>query len=130
MSGWKTVSKNFFSLTTAEAFNRFAGLIYLPYIARIFGPEGFGKVSFAESIVTYFMFGANFGIDMIGIREIAKLAGAGVGTIHLYLHKFGIKPNNPSTFIRFVPRPNSPIHPDNEPEIKEVISRPKTNIGY
>ena len=72
MQGWSKIIKNFFSLTTAEVINRLAALIYLPYIARIFGPDGFGKLNFAESIAGYFMLGANFGFDMIGIREIAK----------------------------------------------------------
>jgi len=68
----KKIIKNFFSLSTAEIVNRIVGLFYLPYIARIFGPEGFGKVNFAESIIVYFMLTANFGFDFIGIREVAK----------------------------------------------------------
>lgn len=59
-------------MTTAEVINRLVGLLYLPYIARIFGPEGFGKVNFAESIIAYFMLAANFGFDLVGVREVAK----------------------------------------------------------
>lgn len=66
------ILKNFFSLTTAEVINRAAALIYLPYIARVFGPDGFGKVNFAESVAGYFMLAANFGFDVIGMREVAK----------------------------------------------------------
>ncbi len=66
------IVRNFFSLSTAEIINRIAALIYLPYIARVFGPAGFGKVNFAESIAAYFMLAANFGFDVIGMREIAK----------------------------------------------------------
>lgn len=49
-----------------------AGLLYLPYLARMFGPAGFGKVNFAESLVAYFMLAANFGFDLVGIREVAR----------------------------------------------------------
>lgn len=85
MSRRLKVLKNFFSLTTAEVINRLAGLIYLPYIARIFGPEGFGKVNFAESIAGYFLLTANFGFDMIGIREVAKLKEEQTAFAHILL---------------------------------------------
>jgi len=48
-------------------------LITFPYVTRVLGPEGIGKVKFAESIVVYFVTLANLGIPMYGIREIAKV---------------------------------------------------------
>lgn len=72
MSRQGNILKNFFSLTTAETVNRLVSLLYLPYLARIFGPAGFGKVSFAESLVASFMLAANFGFDLVGVREVAK----------------------------------------------------------
>lgn len=85
MSRKLKILKNFFSLTTADIINRLAGLIYLPYIARVFGPEGFGKVSFAESFVGYFMLAANFGFDIIGTREVAKYREKQNAFIHVLL---------------------------------------------
>lgn len=85
MSRKLKILKNFFSLTTADIANRLAGLIYLPYIARVFGPEGFGKVSFAESFVGYFMLAANFGFDIIGTREVAKYREKQNAFIHVLL---------------------------------------------
>lgn len=43
-------------------------LITFPYISRILGPEGNGKVSFASSVVYYFTVVASLGIPTYGIR--------------------------------------------------------------
>lgn len=48
-------------------------LITFPYTARILGPEGTGKISFANSFVSYFVLLAAVGIPMYGIREIARV---------------------------------------------------------
>jgi O-antigen/teichoic acid export membrane protein len=48
-------------------------LITFPYVSRILGPEGTGKVSFANSFVSYFIMLASIGIPMYGIREIARV---------------------------------------------------------
>jgi O-antigen/teichoic acid export membrane protein len=48
-------------------------LITFPYISRILGPEGIGKVSFATSFVSYFILLASIGIPLYGIREIARV---------------------------------------------------------
>jgi O-antigen/teichoic acid export membrane protein len=47
-------------------------LVIFPYIGRILGPEGLGKVEFANSIVSYFVVFTTFGIPTYGIREIAR----------------------------------------------------------
>lgn len=48
-------------------------LITFPYVTRVLGAEGIGKVNFASSIVMYFVMFANLGIPLYGIREIAKV---------------------------------------------------------
>ena len=48
-------------------------LITFPYVSRILGPEGTGKVSFATSFVSYFIMLASIGIPLYGIREIARV---------------------------------------------------------
>lgn len=48
-------------------------LISYPYAARILAPEGIGKVSFAQSFVSYFMLVAMLGIPTYGIRACAKV---------------------------------------------------------
>lgn len=47
-------------------------LITTPYLARVLHEEGNGQVSFATSIVTYFILFANLGFEIYGQREIAK----------------------------------------------------------
>lgn len=46
-------------------------LITIPYLSRTLGPSGIGTVSFAESIVSYFVLFANLGINIYGQREIS-----------------------------------------------------------
>lgn len=61
MNGLRTVSTMVFPLVT------------FPYIARVLGPEGTGKVNFAWTFVGYFVLVAAIGIPYYGIREVAKL---------------------------------------------------------
>lgn len=48
-------------------------LITFPYISRVLGPEGTGKVSLATSWVTYFNMIAQLGIPTYGIRACAQV---------------------------------------------------------
>lgn len=47
-------------------------LITAPYLARVFGEEGNGQLSFANSIITYFHLLACLGFNLYGQREISK----------------------------------------------------------
>ena len=46
-------------------------IITIPYLSRVLGADGIGRVSFAESIVSYFVLFANLGINIYGQREIS-----------------------------------------------------------
>lgn len=48
-------------------------LITFPYVSRILLPEGTGKVSFATSLISYFMLFAQIGIPTYGVRACAKV---------------------------------------------------------
>lgn len=48
-------------------------LITFPYVSRILKPEGTGKVSFATSLISYFMIIAQLGIPTYGVRACAKV---------------------------------------------------------
>ena len=48
-------------------------LITFPYVSRILGPVGTGKVSFATSVISYFSMFAQLGIPTYGIRACAKV---------------------------------------------------------
>lgn len=48
-------------------------LITFPYVSRVIEPGGTGKVSFAASVVSYFLMFSELGIPIYGIRECARL---------------------------------------------------------
>lgn len=48
-------------------------LITFPYVSRILLPEGTGKVSFAISLISYFLMFAQLGIPTYGIRVCARV---------------------------------------------------------
>lgn len=48
-------------------------LITFPYVSRILGPAGTGKVHYAQSIVSYFSMISMLGINTYGLREAAKI---------------------------------------------------------
>lgn len=48
-------------------------LISFPYVSRILLPEGTGKVSFATSLISYFVMFAQLGIPTYGVRACAKV---------------------------------------------------------
>ena len=48
-------------------------IITFPYVSRVVGAEGIGKVTFVTSIVTYFSMFAQLGIPTYGIRICAKV---------------------------------------------------------
>lgn len=48
-------------------------VVAYPYAARILHPEGIGRVSFATSVLTYFMIFAQLGIPTYGVQVCAKV---------------------------------------------------------
>lgn len=48
-------------------------VVTFPYVSRILGPDGTGKVAFATSVITYFAMFAQLGIPTYGIRACAKV---------------------------------------------------------
>lgn len=48
-------------------------LITFPYVSRVLSPVGIGKVSFATSVISYFLIFSQLGIPTYGIRACAKV---------------------------------------------------------
>ncbi|WP_418749313.1 flippase [Faecalibacillus intestinalis] len=67
----KSVKFNFIMNFILTASNFIFPLITFPYVSRILGASGTGKVSFAISIVSYFTMVAALGIPTYGIRAVA-----------------------------------------------------------
>ncbi len=68
-----SIKKNYFYNVLLTSTNILAPLIIYPYVLRILGPDGIGKVNFAMSVMGYFLMVAQFGIPLYGIKEIAKV---------------------------------------------------------
>jgi polysaccharide transporter, PST family len=65
------VAKNMTWLTLLQFANYLIPLLIIPYIVRVLGAETFGKVSYAQNIISYFTLIINFGFDYSATREIA-----------------------------------------------------------
>ncbi len=68
----RRVVKNFLSLSAAEFILRFVSFLVVVYLARILGPENFGKIGWARGILTFFILIPNLGLITLGIREVAR----------------------------------------------------------
>ena len=68
-----SIKKNFIMNAILTMSSIIFPLISFPYVSRILGPDGIGKVSFAVSFVMYFDIFAQLGIPSHGIRECAKV---------------------------------------------------------
>ncbi|KHD35738.1 hypothetical protein NL50_12280 [Clostridium acetobutylicum] len=66
------VVKNFLSLLFSNFFGQILTFIATVYVARYFGPDNFGVINFSNAIITYFTALASFGLQTLGIIEIAK----------------------------------------------------------
>lgn len=69
----KNLINNYIYNTIFTALNLLFPIITLPYVSRIIGVEGIGKVNFTNSIVNYFLMIASLGIPLYGVREVAKV---------------------------------------------------------
>ena len=69
----KSVKFNFIMNFILTASNFIFPLITFPYVSRVLGASGTGKVSFAISVVSYFTMVAALGVPTYGIRAAAKV---------------------------------------------------------
>jgi O-antigen/teichoic acid export membrane protein len=71
----KKILRNFSFLLGADLIAKGLVFISVIYLARILTVEGFGKIEFAQAIIVYFVLLVNQGLDIWGVREIAKNPG-------------------------------------------------------
>ncbi|MCJ7458548.1 MAG: flippase [candidate division Zixibacteria bacterium] len=72
MTTSKKILRNFSFLLGADLITKALGFISVIYLARVLTVEGFGKIEFAQAIIIYFVLLVNQGLDLWGVREIAK----------------------------------------------------------
>jgi O-antigen/teichoic acid export membrane protein len=68
----KALLGNFIALSLLQFIGYFSPLITFPYLARVIGVDGFGKLAFASSVVVYFDTFTDFGFNYTAVRDIAK----------------------------------------------------------
>ena len=71
VAGNKQVVKNVTWLSVLQVANYLIPLLVIPYIVRVLGVELFGKVSYAQNIISYFTLIVNFGFEYSATRQIA-----------------------------------------------------------
>ena len=67
----KSIKKNYVYNLSYQILMFITPLISTPYISRVLGSDGIGAVSYAESVVSYFVLFATMGISLYGQREIS-----------------------------------------------------------
>ena len=68
----KTVFANFGYLSLLQIAGYVFPLMTLPYLARIIGAEGFGKIAFASAIVVWFQTISDWGFNLTATRNVAQ----------------------------------------------------------
>lgn len=69
------VLRNMTWLTVLQFANYLIPLLIIPYIVRVLGVDVFGKITYAQNIITYFTLLINFGFEYSATREIAVNKG-------------------------------------------------------
>ncbi len=72
MNQIKTIAKNTAFLTAAQVIVIILGLIFVVYVARFLGADGFGKYSFAFAFTGMFAVFADLGLPILIVREVAR----------------------------------------------------------
>lgn len=68
----KTLVANFGYLSLMQVAGYVFPLITMPYLARVIGAEGFGKIAFAAAIMVWFQTIADWGFNYTATRDVAK----------------------------------------------------------
>lgn len=68
-----SVKKNFLYSVVLTTANYIFPLITFPYVSRVLGVEAIGLCGFINSVIDYFVLFSTMGLNILGIREIAKV---------------------------------------------------------
>lgn len=68
----KTVAGNFMWLSMLQVASYVFPLITMPYLARVIGVEGFGKIAFALAIMVWIQTIADWGFNLTATRDVAQ----------------------------------------------------------
>lgn len=68
----RTVFANFGYLSLLQVAGYVFPLISMPYLARVIGAEGFGKIAFASAIVVWIQTISDWGFNLTATRDVAQ----------------------------------------------------------
>lgn len=68
----KTLAGNFIWLSLLQVAGYVFPLITMPYLARVIGVEGFGKIAFAAAIMVWIQTIADWGFNLTATRDVAQ----------------------------------------------------------
>lgn len=69
----KSIARNVVYKVLLNIFNIIVPIVIGAYALRIMGPDLIGRINFSESIYSYFMIFAGFGINTYGLRELSRI---------------------------------------------------------
>ncbi|MCF0207273.1 MAG: oligosaccharide flippase family protein, partial [Bacteroidales bacterium] len=69
----KVLAENFMYLSVLQVAGYIFPLITIPYLARVIGVEGYGKIAFAAGIITWVMTITDWGFNYTATRDVAKI---------------------------------------------------------
>ena len=67
-----SIKKNIIYSAILTTSNYVIQLVTFPYLSRILGVENIGIVNFVDGVVNYFIMISMLGLNILGIREVAK----------------------------------------------------------
>lgn len=73
-NGEVSLKKNFAYKSALTLSNYLIAFITFPYISRVLGVANIGLINFVDNTINYFVLFASMGVNVIGIREIARTA--------------------------------------------------------
>jgi len=68
---YHVIASNFFFLSVVEGIKLIMPFIAMPYIIHVCGASNYGKIVFAQAIMTYFTMLVNFGLNVVTVKEIS-----------------------------------------------------------
>lgn len=68
----KSLKKNFIFNILLTVSNTLIPVLTFPYVSRVLNPQGLGMANYANSVVSYLVFLACFGVNTYGLKEGAK----------------------------------------------------------
>ena len=95
----KIVFTNFGYLSLLQIAGYVFPLITMPYLARVIGADGFGKIAFASAIVVWIQTISDWGFNLTATRDVAQSRNDKDKVSHI--------------FSIYVISPNHVIHPSN-----------------